>query len=120
MKDFVYIQSNIDIMVTSGLQGEDVTNKDAHVPDRLKVNPLWPRLKCLIRRGQHLYPSEITTWNTVKRLQEDKVLTIGAFVDSTDDMTVIKEKKNVKEGSASIKKAISKKEVKLSEVEEGE
>lgn len=84
-KAFVRIQSNATINVTMGLQNQDVTNADAHVPDRLKVNPLWPKLTVLIRQGVHWYPSEIAEWPTVKALVEDKVLTIGEFSDSCEE-----------------------------------
>ena len=43
MAKFVQIQSDVTIRVTTGLQNKDVTNPDAHVPDRLKVNPEWPK-----------------------------------------------------------------------------
>lgn len=84
-KAFVRIQSNTTINVTMGLHNQDVTNKDAHVPDRLKVNPLWPKLTVLIRQGVHWYPSEIAEWPTVKALAEDKILTIGEFSDSCEE-----------------------------------
>ena len=86
-KPYVMIQSNITIQVTAGLQNEDVTNPDAHVADRLKISPSWPRATVLIVEGQHIYPSEIIDWNTVQNLQKDKVLTIGAFVDTADEKT---------------------------------
>ena len=85
MKDYVYIQSNTSIVVTAGLQNENVTNPDAHVPDRLKVNPTWQKLKIMIKAGRHIYPSLITEWHSVKALVKDGVLTIGEEVDSTDE-----------------------------------
>lgn len=85
MKDYVRIQSNQTIMVTGGLYYKDVTNKDAHIPDRLKVNPEWPRLTVLIKQGAHWYPSEIAEWATVKALAKDKILTIGEMSDLVDD-----------------------------------
>lgn len=84
MKQFVRIQSEKTIMVTQGLSNEDVTNKDAHVPDRLKVSPTWPKLTCLIRKGAGWYPSEIANWNSVKALAADKILTIGEDSDTPD------------------------------------
>lgn len=83
-KPYVTIQSNVTIKVTPGLQANDVTNPDAHVPDRLKVSPAWPRATVLIRQGQGIYPAEIAEWPTVKALQKDKVLTIGTYVDTAD------------------------------------
>lgn len=102
---FVRIQSNKDINVTCGLQNQDVTNKDAHVPDRLKVNPLWPKATVLIRAGAGIYPSEITEWPTVKALSADKVITIGEYLASaeTDEQKDVKNKLN--SGITEIKQA---------------
>lgn len=80
MADFVQIQSSITIKVTTGLQNKNVTNPDAHVPDRLKINPEWPKCQVLIKEGAHNYPAEIAQWPTVKALAADKKLTIGAVV----------------------------------------
>lgn len=84
-KKYVRIQSNQTIQVTCGLQHEDVTNPDAHVPDRLKVSPSWPTCSVVISAGAHLYPSEIATWPTVKALAKDKILTIGEYTDTLDE-----------------------------------
>ena len=83
-KEFVRIQSNQNISVTAGLQHEDVSNPDAHIPDRLKINPQWPKLTCLIKQGAGIYPAYIVDWPTVKALAHDKVLTIGEFVDNAN------------------------------------
>lgn len=82
---YVRIQSTTTISVTMGLQNQDVTNADAHVPDRLKVNPLWPKLSVLIVEGVHWYPSEIADWATVKSLVDDKIITIGEYSDTCDE-----------------------------------
>lgn len=87
VKKFVRIQSTKTINVTMGLHNQDVTNPDAHIPDRLKVNPLWPKLCVLIHEGVHWYPSEIAEWPTVKALVEDKILTIGEFSDDCGETT---------------------------------
>lgn len=84
-KAYVRIQSQKTIQVTCGLQNTDVTNPDAHIPDRLKISPNWPRCSVLIQAGAHLYPSEVAEWPTVKALEKDKVLTIGEFTDEVDD-----------------------------------
>ena len=81
MAKFVQIQSDVTIRVTTGLQNKDVTNPDAHIPDRLKVNPEWPKHQVLIRKGAHRYPAEIAEWASVKALAEDKILTIGSIED---------------------------------------
>lgn len=83
-KAYVRIQSQININVTSGLEYRDVTNPDAHVGDRLKINSLWSKRIIPIKEGSHFYPSEITEWNTVKSLQKDKVITIGEYTDEPD------------------------------------
>lgn len=96
IKDFVRIQSSINIRVTMGLNNQDVTNPDAHVPDRLKINPLWPKLAILIKAGSHWYPSEIVNWATVKALATEGTITIGEYSDTaTED--VVKEKGELKE-----------------------
>lgn len=84
-KKYVRIHSKRTIQVTSGLQHNDVTNPDAHVPDRLKVSPSWPKCLVIISQGSHLYPSEIVDWPTVKALAKDKILTIGEFTDTLDE-----------------------------------
>lgn len=79
MAKFVQIQSSVTIRVTTGLQNKDVTNPDAHVADRLKVNPEWPKHQVLIQAGAHRYPAEIVEWPSVKALATDKILTIGSI-----------------------------------------
>ena len=107
MKDYVQIQSDITIMVTCGLQYQNVTNPDAHVPDRLKINAEWPKMSVLIQKGQHVYPSEISTWNTVKALEKDKVLTIGRFLDVSEI-----EDESVKTVKSDLSRAINEYEAK--------
>lgn len=82
MAKMVQIQSSVTVRVTCGLQHKDVTNPDAHVADRLKVAPLWPKHVMLIRQGAHNYPAEIKEWPSVKALANDKVLTIGSEFES--------------------------------------
>lgn len=84
MAKFVQIQSSATIKVTTGLQNKDMSNPDAHIPDRLKVMPEWAKCQILIRQGAHRYPAEIAEWATVKALVRDKVLTIGAISDVDD------------------------------------
>ena len=110
MAKMVKIHSTVTINVTTGLQNKDVTNPDAHVPDRLKISAEWPRHTVLIREGQHLYPVEIKAWNTVKALAEDKILTIGEEVE-VENLSE-EESKNV-----DIAKT-AQKEFRLGEVEE--
>lgn len=124
MKKFVRIQSERTIMVTAGLQNMDVTNKDAHVADRLKISPMWPKTTCLIKKGAYWYPAEITLWNTVKNLAKDKILTIGEMSDTCDeDMTSLNEMKNnlnlaLNEISKKEKKNKQSKDINLSDITE--
>lgn len=84
-KDYVEISSTKTIMVTCGLQYEDVTNKDAHIPDRLKVLEKWSKFNILIREGKGVYPSAILEWQTVKALEKDGILTIGHEVEEAGE-----------------------------------
>ena len=84
-KQFVRIQSDETINVTMGLSYNDVTNPDAHIPDRLKVQPSWASTTVLIKKGTGFYPAYIAEWSTVKRLAEDKILTIGEFTDEASE-----------------------------------
>lgn len=96
MKKFVTIHSDINITVTPGLQNKDVTNPDAHVPDRLKVSPSWSSCLVDIKKGAGVYPSEIVNWPTVKALVANKTFTIGEYVDS-DEPEDLKLKKKVEQ-----------------------
>lgn len=125
MKAYVRIQSKVNIGVTCGLQYKNVTNPDAHIPDRLKINPSWSKLTIDILEGSHYYPSEIVEWNTVKRLQQDKILTIGEFTDEPEfDLErakQLKEELNRKAKSANIDlepKETKKRKVKTDKVED--
>lgn len=95
MAKMVQIHSNVTIRVTTGLQNQDVTNPDAHIPDRLKVNPEWPKYQVLIRAGQGMYPAEIAEWPSVKALVADKILTIGAISDVADSTLTPEQQKDV-------------------------
>ncbi len=92
---FIQIQSSINIGVTPGLNALDISEKDAHVPDRLKVQALWPKLTVNIKSGQGVYPEVIKNWNSVKKLAEKGIITIGQVVDETivseDDKQVAKD-----------------------------
>lgn len=111
-KKFVRIQSSINITVTPGLQHQNVTNPDAHVPDRLKVAPEWPRAMVDIRQGAGLYPAAIAEWPTVKALAKDKILTIGEFVEKADQPEQEEVAEKLERSLESIKEKTSKKEMK--------
>lgn len=84
----VRIQSTRTIAVTPGLQHLDVTNPDAHIPDRLKVSAEWPKCRVVIKKGVGEYPEDIKNWATVKALIKDNVITVGEVVEPTTDEQV--------------------------------
>lgn len=119
MKDYIYIQSNTSIVVTAGLQNEDVTNPDAHIPDRLKVNPIWPKLRIMIKAGRHIYPKLITEWATVKALVKDSILTIGEETDNPNDVKMEEKAKDLKDELAKVNKKTKKvTDIKLDDIAE--
>lgn len=94
-QSYVRVQSSMTIRVTSGLQYQDFTKKDSDIPNRMKVAPRWQDCMCLIKQGQHVYPAEIVEWNSVKALQQNGILTIGEFIDSTDEEEAVEAKKQI-------------------------
>lgn len=92
-KNYVKIQSTIDIMVNSGLTYKDLTKKDSDIQNRLKVNSTWPKSSILIQKGQHVYPAVITTWNSVKALEKAKLLTIGEYMEEPSETPVVSKEK---------------------------
>lgn len=93
MNELIRIQSKMTIRVTPGLQAKDVTNPDAHIPDRLKVSAEWPKCTVLIKEGVGLYPAEIAEWNTVKALVKKEIITIGG----TEEATTEEQEKEIKD-----------------------
>lgn len=121
MKRFVRIQSTTTIHVTPGLQYKEVTNPDAHVPDRLKVMPMWPSHAICIRSGVGIYPSEITEWAAVKALVDCGVLTIGEFVDeggSEEEKKIATTVPETEEGASTLDKKIKKVKKTLEDITE--
>ena len=109
----VKIQSSITIRVTCGLQNKDVTNPDAHVADRLKVNPEWPKHQVLIRKGVFNYAEDIKAWPSVKALEKDKIITItdlGEVDESSLDEKEVENAKIVNEAKQEFKLSIDKSE----------
>ena len=92
-KNYVKIQSTIDIMVNPGLTYKNLTKKDSDIQNRLKVNSTWPKSCVLIQKGQHIYPAEIVKWNSVKALEKNKVLTIGEYIETPTETPVITKEK---------------------------
>lgn len=115
MKKFVRIQSDIDIMVSAGLQAIDVSNKDAHVADRLNVKSAWVGTRILVRKGTGYYPSEIATWDSVKSLAKDKLMTIGEDVDEIPGTP--EEVEKVEKAKETLQKEIKKYKARKKEAE---
>lgn len=82
MKKYVRLQSTKNITVTPGLLNIEMTNPNAHVPDRLRVASVWTQFCVKIHTGVGYYPAQIKEWGSVKSLVEDGVFTIG---EETDD-----------------------------------
>ena len=80
-KNFIRIQSKKNITVAAGLQSINMSNKNAHVPDRYNVASAWVGTRVLIREGIGYYPIEIKDWDAVKALVKDGILTLGVEVD---------------------------------------
>lgn len=93
----IRIQSKTTITVTPGLQHKDVTNPDAHIPDRLKVSPLWPKAMVMIKEGVGMYPAEIAEWPTVKALEKKGILTLGNIIEENENAEAEKLARNLNE-----------------------
>ena len=102
-KNYVQIQSNKTIQVTSGLQFSDYTDVESPLANRKNVKPRWTKGAYLIKTGQHWYPAEIAKWSTVKSLEKSGILTIGKFAETCDDEEVVKEAKKLEKNMKEIK-----------------
>lgn len=85
MKRFIRIQSTKTIVVAPGLQCVGVTNKDAHVENRLKVNAMWQNSRVKIMNGVGYYPACMKNWDAVKSLEDLSILSIGEETDTIAD-----------------------------------
>jgi len=81
MKKYVLITSTITIEVTRDLGSVNLTNPTAPMADKLNVKPGWVPFRYLIKAGTYYYPAQIKNWKTVKSLERDRLLTIGAETD---------------------------------------
>lgn len=81
MKRFIRIQSSKNIAVTAGLQSIDMSNRDAHVADRLNISQVWTGTRVLVKNGVAYYPAVLSTWPAVKKLAELNILSLGEQVD---------------------------------------
>ena len=93
MKDYVQIQSEVTIEVNPGLLNQNMTKEDSDIADRLKINPIWPKFGILIKKGQHVYPSEVASWHSVKMLVKNRLATIGLYVDTAPTEVMAMKKK---------------------------
>ena len=84
-KRFIRIQSTKTIMVAPGLQVINVTNKDAHIENRLKVNSVWQNARVKIMNGVAYYPSCIKDWPSVKKLADLSILSISEETNDIKD-----------------------------------
>lgn len=84
-KRFIRIQSTKTIMVAPGLQVINVTNKDAHIENRLKVNSVWQNARVKIMSGVAYYPSCIKDWPSVKKLADLSILSISEETNDIKD-----------------------------------
>lgn len=84
-KQYVKIQSSVNIKVTCGLECKDMTNHDSDIPNRLKVSAEWPKCAVLVKAGAHWYPATIVDWPTVRALADKGILTIGEYADDKGD-----------------------------------
>lgn len=84
-KRFIRIQSTKTICVAPGLQCVGVTNKDAHVENRLKVNSMWQNARIKIMAGVGYYPACVKDWDAVKELEKLSILSIGEETDVIAD-----------------------------------
>jgi hypothetical protein len=82
MKKYVKIQSSINVQVTGGLDGIDVTDKNSNVSNKLKVQPLWTKERVVIKAGVGWYPAKVTNWASTKSLEKHKIITIGEYAES--------------------------------------
>ena len=85
-KKFVKI-TNISngVQVSPDLRSINTTNYRSPTADRLKVKPAWTRFRVIIKTGTHYYPSVITKWESVKSLEKNNLITIGAETDTCDE-----------------------------------
>lgn len=82
MKKYVQISNNGETrVVTAGLQCINTTNLKSPRADRLSVQPAWTKMSVTLKKGMGFYPGEIATWDSVKDLSKDGILTIGGFCD---------------------------------------
>lgn len=82
---YLKIQSKLNVNITSGLDHLDMTDVNANVGDKLKVQALWAKQIVRIKAGVSYYPVEIKDWNTTKALVRGDMITLGEIVEFLPD-----------------------------------
>ena len=89
-KDYVEIQSSLNIRVEPGLYYEDATKRDSDIPNRLKIIERHSKYGVLIKAGKGVYPYDVCEWPVVKAYIAAGKMTIGNELDSTDSLEALK------------------------------
>lgn len=117
-KKFIRIESKMNITVTTELKHMDVSEPDAHVPDRLRIAPQWQNTTVDIKQGTGYYPAYIKNWNSVQVLSKANVLTLGEEVDECEGQQQVEE--IIKDLDRNLEKVKDKSNGFISEKEERE
>jgi len=94
MAKFVEINSSLTIAVVAGMEALDATDYKSHAPDRLNAKAAWVDTRVLIKQGLYWYPAEIANYATVKSLNQNGKLTIGAFSDTCPNQEEVEAKRD--------------------------
>lgn len=73
------------IQVIPDLRLINTTNYRSPAANRLQIKPAWTRFRITLKMGTHWYPSVIKNWESVKSLEAQDYITIGAEADDVDD-----------------------------------
>ena len=110
---FLEIQSALNVNVTMGLDNLNMTDVNANIGDKLKIQALWPKTIVSIKMGRSFYPIEIKEWNTVKVLVKNGMLTLGQIVEELPETLSEEERKfiasnfiNLEEGQVEVKRQV--------------
>ena len=82
MKKFVQIASTMNIDVAPDLRCINATNPTAPMADKLSVKSVWSRFIVPLKQGMFWYPAQVKEWTSVKCLEKDGLVTIGAESDT--------------------------------------
>lgn len=85
MGKFVKISASRPYRVFSGLQTKNKTSENPTNPNRLNVEALWTDNFVILKQGTWYYPAVVQTWDSVKALEKNEIITIGNEVDTIDD-----------------------------------